>query len=351
MRVYGLSAQICTALAILLQSHWAVQGFTTPLRTTRHPSSGAAPTLAFQQSIISANSISRQYVQPLFSTIPTEPSELALPQKTSADSNPQIGEKLLQSLGNNKRKIALSVLAVAACSLGFVKRQELILPLLPYLKGVNQWLRRSLDSLNKAGNAGLGLYGVLFCLWTMTVGVTTPVETAAGFAFGAKRAILVNALGKSLGALVAFFLGRFIFYEFVRKQLQNNEILQLVEESISDHPLLVALMVRLSPLPEPVKNMGMSVLDVKSRYFALSVLLHGFPFTCLWSCMGAETAKVVTLGAVPSTTLKILVSGSTWFGILVSPTLIGWWLNSLRAKRSKRLAENESNLETPVTPN
>lgn len=340
------------ALVILLQSHWVVQGFTTPHKSTRYPHVGAVPTLDLQPSRIFPSPFSRQDFQPLYSSIPT-PSEVALPRSANVDSNtqPSKGKKLLQSLGNNKRKVALSILTVAACSLGIVKRQELMLSLSPYLKGVNHWLRKSLDSLNKAGNAGLGLYGVLFCLWTMTVGVTTPVETAAGFAFGAKRAILVNALGKSLGALVAFFLGRFIFYEFVRKQLKNNEILQLVEESISDHPLLVALMVRLSPLPEPVKNMGMSVLDVKSRYFALSVLLHGFPFTCLWSCMGAETAKVVTLGAVPSTTLKVLVSGSTWFGILVSPTLIGWWLNSLRAKRSKRLAGNDSNLETAVTPN
>ncbi|CAB9498332.1 SNARE associated Golgi protein [Seminavis robusta] len=177
----------------------------------------------------------------------------------------------------------------------------------------------------------------------MTVGITTPVETAAGFAFGAKRAIVANALGKIGGALTAFFLGRFIFYDTVRRELKENEFLQLVEESVTENPLLVALMVRLSPLPEPIKNLGMSVLSIKSRYFALSVLLHGFPFTCLWSFMGAETAKVVTLGAAPSSTLKVMVSASTWFGVLLSPTLIGWWVKSLRDKRAKRQAGEGKN--------
>jgi uncharacterized membrane protein YdjX (TVP38/TMEM64 family) len=172
-----------------------------------------------------------------------------------------------------------------------------------------------LDKLNRAGNAGLILYATILCVWTITVGITTPVETAAGFAFGAKRAILANAIGTIGGALIAFLLGRFIVYDAVQEKMNDNEIMTLVGESVTERPLLVALMVRLSPLPEPVKNLGMSVLDIKTRFFALSVLLHGLPFTCLWSCMGAEMARVISLGVAPSAKLKALISGTTWFGM------------------------------------
>lgn len=215
------------------------------------------------------------------------------------------------------RKVALSVLAIAALSVGFGRRQDIQHLLRQIdLSGVHRWLLGTLNKLNDTGNAGLALYAVIFALWTITVGVTTPIETAGGFVFGAKRAIVANAFGTLGGALVAFFLGRFIFYEAAHKRLKDNEILQLVEESIEENPLLVALMVRMSPLPEPVKNLGMSVLGIKNRYFVASVFLHGFPFTVLWSCLGAETAKVVTMGVAPSATLTILVSGSTWFGKL-----------------------------------
>ena len=216
----------------------------------------------------------------------------------------------------SKKKIALSVLAAIICGAGILQRQELLLFFSSFINmdQVNASLRNFLDKFNQAGNAGLVLYAILFCLWTMTVGVTTPIETAAGFVFGARRAIPMNLVGKLGGDVTAFLLGRFIFYETVRDRLKNNELLQLVEESIADHPLLVAFMVRLLPLPEVVKNLGMSVLEVKSRYFVLSVLLHGVPFTCLWSCMGAETARSLLKGSSPSTTLKLLVTGSTWFG-------------------------------------
>ena len=215
-----------------------------------------------------------------------------------------------------KKKIAWSLLAAILCGVGVGQRRELWLFCSSFINmnQLNESLRNFLDKFNQAGNAGLVLYALLFCLWTMTIGVTTPVETAAGFVFGARRAIPMNFVGKLGGAVTAFLLGRFIFYETVRDRLKDNEMLQLVEESIADHPLLVAVMVRLLPLPEVVKNLGMSVLHVKSRYFVLSVLLHGVPFTCLWSCMGAETAQSLLKGSSPSTTLKLLVTGSTWFG-------------------------------------
>jgi uncharacterized membrane protein YdjX (TVP38/TMEM64 family) len=99
----------------------------------------------------------------------------------------------------------------------------------------------------------------------------------------------------------------------VHRKLKDNELLQLVDESIEDNPIGVSLMVRFAPLPEFVKNFGLSVLNVKARYFVLAVVVHGVPFTCLWTCLGAETARVMR-GGIPSTTMKMLLSGVTWFG-------------------------------------
>lgn len=178
----------------------------------------------------------------------------------------------------------------------------------------NQKLRMLLTKLDKAGNIGLLAYTVLLWLWTMTVGITTPVEIAAGFCFGAKRALLAGGCGKIGGALTAFFLGRYVYYERAHKKLQNNELLQLVEESTTEHPFLVAIMTRLSPMPELVKNVGMSIVDIQANYFAMALLLHGITFTCLWSWMGAETARTALGGSKPSRALKIVVSGMTWFG-------------------------------------
>lgn len=169
-----------------------------------------------------------------------------------------------------------------------------------------------LDRLNGAGIKGQAIYTLSLLLWTMTVGITTPLETAAGIAFGAKKGIICNAIGKIGGAVLSFVLGRQILYKYVHRKLKNNEILNLVEESIEEHPLGVSLMMRFSPLPEFAKNFGLSILKVRARWFAVAVLLHGLPFTCLWTSVGAETASIMRGGA-SSTTLKFLLTGVTWF--------------------------------------
>ncbi|CAJ1967372.1 unnamed protein product [Cylindrotheca closterium] len=191
-----------------------------------------------------------------------------------------------------------------------------------------------LDRLNGAGTKGQVIYTLSLVLWTMTVGVTTPIETAAGIAFGTKKGIVCNALGKTGGAVLSFVLGRYFLYKYVRSKLKDNELLGLVEESIEENPLGVSLMMRFAPLPEFAKNFGLSILKVPARWFAVAVLLHGVPFTCLWTSVGAETASVMRGGA-PSATLKILMTGVAWFG-LISPTVIGLWINSLRKKRIER---------------
>mmetsp|Transcript_19825 Transcript_19825/g.30533 ORF Transcript_19825/g.30533 Transcript_19825/m.30533 type:complete len:381 (+) Transcript_19825:56-1198(+) len=202
--------------------------------------------------------------------------------------------------------------------------------------GANARLTRVLGRLSRAGPRGLAAYAAFFTLWEMTVGITTPVETAAGMAFGRTRGMLASGVGKVLGASSSFLLGRYMFTGYVRRHFGDNEILSLVGESIRERPLRVALLMRFSPLPEFVKNFGLSTLPLKFGHFVAAVVLHGIPFTCLWTCMGDETANVMIRGGAPSALLKVLVSGVSWFGFFVSPTMIGIWIKSLRNKKRER---------------
>lgn len=219
------------------------------------------------------------------------------------------------------------------------KRQAL-LTFLSYVK--NDWLLVTLDRMNAAGPAGLIGYAVLFMLWEMTLGITTPIETAAGVAFGAVPGILASGSGKFLGALFTFLLARYKYAKTVRKKMERNELLSLMEESVEETPFRVALLCRFSPLPELVKNAGMGVLPVPKRSFIASLIIHGFSFTCLWSFMGAETANVLR-GGPPSSALKALMTGATWIGF-GAPVFIGLWIKSLKDKQKAR-RERESSKE------
>lgn len=198
-------------------------------------------------------------------------------------------------------------------------------------------LAKQLDVLSSMGTKGLIMYVFAFMAWELVVGVTTPVETAAGMAFGFKNGVVANAIGKTSGAMLAFLLGRFVLRDYVTKKLKDNEYMDLVKDSIEKQPVRVALIWRFSPLPEQIKNFGLAILPVKMWQFTVAVLSHGFPFTLLWTFMGNEMGLLVK-GAVdvPSKILKILIPCVYVLGFFVSPSLVGLWVKGLRDEKIKR---------------
>lgn len=198
-------------------------------------------------------------------------------------------------------------------------------------------LASNLDILASKGTRGLVMYTVAFMLWEITVGVTTPVETAAGMAFGLKKGFIANAIGKTSGATIAFLLGRYVLKDAVESKLEGNEYMELVQDSIVKTPVRVALIWRFSFLPEQIKNFGLAVLPVKLWQFVLAVCMHGLPFTTLWSFLGNEMGLIVR-GVVdgPSRTLKFLLGGVYVFGFFISPSMVGLWIKGLRDEKLKK---------------
>lgn len=243
---------------------------------------------------------------------------------------------------SSTRKLLSRALLLGLLALGFSKRLA-VLEFLDYVK--NEWLMTTLHQLSASGPKGLTIYSITFCIWTVLIGVTTPVETAAGMAFGARQGILASGSAKFLAALATFILARHRFADRIRPVVEGNEVLSLMEESIRERPFQVALLCRFSPLPEIMKNAGMGVSSVKLRDYIASLVIHGVSFTCLWTWMGAETARVLE-GFPPSATLKYLLTAATWIGF-VAPVCIGLWLKSLRDKREERRQQEASSSTSP----
>ncbi|KAL3805801.1 hypothetical protein HJC23_007762 [Cyclotella cryptica] len=200
---------------------------------------------------------------------------------------------------------------------------------IPSPANMQQSLVSILDNLSNSGPRGMIVYTLSFLLWTMTVGVTTPVETAAGMAFPLVKSIPLSAIGKIGGAFLQYSLSKYIFRDWARRKMKDNEWMQKIDSSFQSHPFRVALIWRFSPLPEFVKNIGPSLVPtLKTRYQILATLVHGLPFTVLWSIMGNEAAGVAR-GKGASAVLKRMVAIISWIGLFVSPTLFGWWIKGL----------------------
>lgn len=237
------------------------------------------------------------------------------------------------TLNRNKHKIAALAIVFAsvglACPSPCFASASSILSQIPSPSNFKEAIVSVLDGMSQSGTKGMVAYVLSFTAWTMTVGVTTPVETAAGMAFPLRQSIPLSALGKIGGAFCQYVLAKYLFSDYAREKMKDNEWMSKIDKSFKSHPFGVALIWRFSPLPEFVKNVGPSLVKtLKTRYQLLAILAHGLPFTILWSFMGAETAAVAR-GGEASALLKRLVAIISSVGLFVSPTLFGMWLKGL----------------------
>jgi uncharacterized membrane protein YdjX (TVP38/TMEM64 family) len=187
------------------------------------------------------------------------------------------------------------------------------------------------------------LYSLLFSIYVAVGLTTTPIETAAGAAFGFRDGALASGFGKWLGAVLAFSLAR-TRIDVIRKWLDESHavpMLDAVSEAVEKDPFKVALLWRISFLPELVKNFSLAIMPMPLLQFMAAVFCHGFPYSVLWSKVGSAAFE----GGKASEALRVTLFCSAIFGLGVSPVLVALWLKSLSKevslsnRREKRRVE------------
>ena len=195
----------------------------------------------------------------------------------------------------------------------------------------------SLNAISARGAEGLLLYIFGFIVWETCGLPTSVVETAAAMAFGFKNGLICSFLGKTLGSVCAFTLGRSFCQSLVKERLGDNEVLKLLERSVAKRPIRSAMIMRYSPFPQLIKNFGLSMTEpVTLPVFLLAIVVHGFPFSVLWAALGQDSSLRLRAKEIGTNSLDVnwALNGAllfvTVFGFVVSPLITGWWLTSMK---------------------
>jgi uncharacterized membrane protein YdjX (TVP38/TMEM64 family) len=189
-----------------------------------------------------------------------------------------------------------------------------------------------LQKIEKEEERGIIIYILGMAVWEGFGLSTIPVETAAGMAYGFRTGFLASSAGKLLGASAAFMLGRYFLRDWVHEQLKDNHVMHLIDLTCVAEPLRVAFFLKYSCFPEFVKNFGSAVLDpIRFWMFLLATVIHGCSFTYLWSWLGDDTAKRLEDENLPvDRPLRVAIGVGMSVGLLLSPTLMGWWVRDMR---------------------
>jgi uncharacterized membrane protein YdjX (TVP38/TMEM64 family) len=181
---------------------------------------------------------------------------------------------------------ALTLLALA----GAVVAAFVLLPIKSYLADFVEWVRN------------LGWWGPLvFGLVYAVAGLAIPgslLTLGAGFAFGVVRGTIVVSASSVTTAVVAFWLGRTLFRDWIEARVAANPKFRAIDQAVAENGFKIVLLTRLSPVfPFTLLNYTFGLTKVRFRDYLLASWIGMLPGTILYVYLGSTVRTIADLAA------------------------------------------------------
>ena len=118
------------------------------------------------------------------------------------------------------------------------------------------------------GMAGQVIFGLVYVVATVAMMPGSVLTLAAGLAFGLSAFPLV-VISASIGACLAFLIGRYLARGAVEARFVNNRRFAAIDRAVRDEGWQVVGLMRLSPLvPFNLQNYLFGLTDVRFVHYA-----------------------------------------------------------------------------------
>lgn len=158
---------------------------------------------------------------------------------------------------------------------------------------VREWLEAFTDWVEGLGWVGMALFVLMYALAAVFLVPGSVLTLGAGLAFGLVRGMVAVSLGSTLGAALAFLVGRHLARDKVRAKFANGEKFNAVDRAVSARGWKIVALLRLSPVfPYVALNYLLGLTGVKFWHYLLASWLGMLPGTLLYVYAGfaANTA-------------------------------------------------------------
>ena len=187
---------------------------------------------------------------------------------------------------------------------------------------------------------GALLFIPLYALWVTLLLPGIWASMLAGALYGTWWGSVIVFAGASLGAELAFLLGRYWLRDWAQRRLAGFPKLLAIEKAVSREGFRLVLLTRLSPaFPFSLLNLAFGLSEVSLRDYSIG-LIGILPGTVLFCGFGALAGDVARFGDV----LSGQADPATWtlriVGVLATVVVV--WLVGLAAKRALQDPEPSS---------
>ena len=186
-----------------------------------------------------------------------------------------------------------SKLIIALVVLGFLFAATRLLPLADWLNAALAWI----DSLGFWGPLAFVAVYALAVVFFFPASVLT---LAAGTGFGVVLGAVYVSIASTLGATLAFLVGRHLARRRIEKQIEGNPTFSAIDQAVSGEGWKVVGLTRLSPIfPFTLLNYAYGVTQVKFSHYVLASWIGMMPGTVLYVYIGSLGKVAASEGKTP----------------------------------------------------
>jgi uncharacterized membrane protein YdjX (TVP38/TMEM64 family) len=142
-----------------------------------------------------------------------------------------------------------------------------------------------------AGDWAPIVYILLEVAQVLTMFWPVPLEIAGGFLFGLPLGIVYSMIGLTLGAVVAFLLGRWLERTYLSRVIDPEKLLRF-QKLMKREGTLAAFIIYLVPgVPKDFVSYALGFTTLSLKFFVVAVAVFRLPSTFLLTLQGAEAAQ------------------------------------------------------------
>ncbi|MBD2101314.1 TVP38/TMEM64 family protein [Leptolyngbya sp. FACHB-261] len=166
----------------------------------------------------------------------------------------------------------------------------------------SELLRNALQWIDSLGPLGIIAFIAIYIVAAVAFLPGSILTLGSGVLFGVVAGSAYALLGATLGATVAFLVGRYLARSWVFHKIEGNSKFQAIDAAVSKEGFKIVLLTRLSPLfPFNLLNYAFGVTGVSLRdYFLGSVGM--IPATIMYVYLGSLAGNLAMVGSVQQTT-------------------------------------------------
>lgn len=164
------------------------------------------------------------------------------------------------------------------------------------------FLQNALAQIEGLGAVGAIAFIVLYIVATVAFLPGSILTLGAGVVFGVVQGSIYVFIGATLGATLAFLVGRYVARGWVSKKIEGNQKFKAIDYAVGQEGFKIVLLTRLSPVfPFNLLNYALGVTQVSLRdYFFGSVGM--IPGTIMYVYIGSLAHDLTLIGSVDQPT-------------------------------------------------